>query len=56
MLVPLLVSKFEYHPVQVVLESLVLCVLSVELRVVPEHGSYLPLQGGVVLYPGVLPV
>ena len=44
------------HPVQVVWEGLVLGVLSVELRVVPEHGSYLPLQGSVVFNLCVLPV
>ena len=51
-LVLLLVGQLEYHPVQVVLKGLVLCVLPVELRVVPEHRRYLPLQGHCRENPG----
>ena len=54
-LVLLLVGQLEYHPVQVVLKGLVLCVLPVELRVVPEHRRYLPLQGRVMFNLCVLP-
>ena len=51
-LVPLLVSKFEYHLVQVVLEGLVLGVFFVQFGAVLQAGYYLVSERRIVLESG----